>query len=78
MSADISNKILATADVEKVMKPAFRFFHHFQVASPAALKQQQQEICNHSQTEAEKLKIQNKHSNFLSLMRNEFKRREGA
>jgi len=41
-------------------------------------KQLQQEIFAHSQTEAEKLKIQNKHSNFLSLMRDEFKRREGA
>jgi len=41
-------------------------------------KQLQQEIRDHSQTEAEKLKIQNKHSNFLSLMRDEFKGREGT
>ncbi|MHC4530771.1 MAG: hypothetical protein ACYSXD_04305 [Planctomycetota bacterium] len=78
MSADINNKIFARADVEKEMRPVFRLFRHFQVTSPAALKQQQQEICGHGQTEAEKLKIQNKHFNFLSLMRDEFKRREGA
>ncbi len=78
MSPSISNKIFATADVQKVMKPAFRFFRHFQVTSLAVLKQLQQEICAYSQTEAEKLKIQNKHSNFLSLMRDEFKGREGT
>jgi hypothetical protein len=78
MSPGISNKILTTADVQKEMRPAFRLFRHFQVASLAALKQLQQEIFAHSQTEAEKVKIQNKHFNFLSLMRDEFKRREGT
>ncbi len=43
-----------------------------------ANNQLQQEIAEHARAEAEKLKMQNKHSNFLSLVRDEFKSRERA
>jgi Tfp pilus assembly protein PilN len=43
-----------------------------------ANKQLQQEIAEHARAEAEKLRMQNKHSNFLSLVRDEFKGRERA